>query len=82
MFSKILADRGFNYLGQDHGGDLLGGEGVGAAQVLDLDLGVAIIIDDLEGPRLGVLLDGGVIGASTDQSPRKERETQSAASLR
>lgn len=57
-------------LGEDHGGDLLGGEGVGAAEVLDLDLGVAIaIIDDLEGPRLLVLLDDGVLEAATDEAP-------------
>jgi hypothetical protein len=57
---------------EDHGGDLLGGEGVGAAEVLDLDLGVAVaIINDLEGPRLHVLLDGGVLEAATDQTPRR-----------
>jgi hypothetical protein len=44
---------------------------VGAAQVLDLNLGVAVIINDLEGPRLGVLLDGGIIKPPTDQSPKK-----------
>jgi len=61
--------RGTN-LGENHGGDLLGGERVGAAEVLDLDLGVAVaIVDDLEGPRLLVLLDDGVLVAATDQAP-------------
>lgn len=57
------------YLGQDHGGDLLGREGAGLAQVLDLDLGVTLVIDDLEGPGLDVLLDRGVIEAATDKTP-------------
>ena len=42
---------------------------MGAAEVLDLDLGVAVVINDLEGPRLHVLLDGGVIEAAADQTP-------------
>jgi hypothetical protein len=58
---------------EDHGGDLLGGEGVGAAEVLDLDLGVAVaIINDLEGPRVHVLLDDGVLEAATDQTPGRD----------
>jgi len=58
------------YLGEDHGRDLLGGESVGAAEVLNLDLGVAILVNDLEGPRLHVLLDGRVIEATADKAPR------------
>ena len=43
---------------------------MGAAEVLDLDLGVArTIVDDLEGPRLLVLLDDGVLVATTDKAP-------------
>lgn len=42
---------------------------MGSAEVLNLNLGVAVLIDDLEGPRLHVLLDGGVIEAATDQTP-------------
>ena len=58
------------YLGEDHGGDLLGGESVDTAEVVNLDLGVAVtIVDNLEGPRLHVLLDGGVIDAATDETP-------------
>lgn len=58
------------YLGEDHGGDLLGGEGVDTAEVVNLNLGVAgTIVDDLEGPRLHVLLDSGVIDAATDETP-------------
>jgi len=45
---------------------------VSAAEILDLDLGVAVaIVNDLEGPRLHVLLDGRVIEAATDQTPRR-----------
>ena len=58
------------YLGEDHGGDLLGGEGVDTAEVVNLNLGVAVaIVDNLEGPRLHILLDGGVIDAATDETP-------------
>lgn len=42
---------------------------MGAAKVLDLDLGGAVIIDDLEGPGLHVLLDGRVIKPATDETP-------------
>lgn len=56
-------------LGQDHGGDLLGRELVGGAKVLDLNLGVAFIVDDLEGPRLHVLLDSRVIEAAANETP-------------
>jgi hypothetical protein len=46
---------------------------VGAAEILDLDLGVAVaIVNDLEGPRLHVLLDGRVIEAATDQTPKND----------
>lgn len=57
------------HLEEDHGGDLLGGERLGLAEVLDLDLGVTVVVDDLEGPRLDVLLDSGVIETATDQTP-------------
>lgn len=57
------------YLEEDHGGDLLGGEALLLAEVLNLDLGVASIVNDLEGPRLDILLDGGVIEATADQTP-------------
>lgn len=60
-----------SHLGQDHGRDLLGRELLGLAEVLDLDLGVAVVVNDLEGPGLHVLLDGGVIEAAADQTPEK-----------
>jgi hypothetical protein len=56
-------------LEENHGGDLLGGESLLLAKVLNLDLGVAAIVNDGEGPGLDVLLDGGVIVAATDQTP-------------
>lgn len=63
---------GLIYLEENHGRDLLGGELLGLVEVLDLNLGVAAIVDNLEGPRLDVLLDGGVIEAATDQTPREK----------
>lgn len=60
-----------SYLDQDHGRDLLSGELLGLTEVLDLDLGVAVVVDNLEGPGLHVLLDGRVIEAATDQTPEE-----------
>lgn len=57
------------YLDEDHGGDLLGGEGLLLAEVLNLDFGAAVVINDGEGPRLDVLLDGGVVETTADQTP-------------
>jgi hypothetical protein len=56
------------HLEENHGGDLLGREGLGLAEVLNLDLGLGVVVNDLEGPGLDVLLDGGVIEAATDQT--------------
>lgn len=43
---------------------------MGAAEVLNGDLGVTrTIVNDLEGPRLHILLDGRVIEAATDETP-------------
>lgn len=57
------------YLHEDHGGDLLGREDLGLVKVLNLDNGVATLVDDLEGPGLNILLDDGVLEAATDQTP-------------
>lgn len=38
-------------------------------KVLNFNHGAALLVDDLEGPRLDILLDGGVIEAATDQTP-------------
>jgi hypothetical protein len=56
------------HLGKDHGGDLLGRELLVLTEVLDLDLGAAVVIDNLEGPRLDVLLDSRVIETTTNQT--------------
>lgn len=56
-------------LHEDHGGDLLGRESLVFAEVLNLDRWAATVIHDLEGPRLDVLLDNGVIKTATDQTP-------------
>jgi hypothetical protein len=59
------------YLGKNHGGNLLGGEGLGLAKVLDLNDGVAgtALLNNLEGPRLDVLLDNGIAERPANQSP-------------
>jgi len=59
------------YLDEDHGGDFLGRESLLLAEVLDLDLGAAVVVDDLEGPGLDVLLDGGVIESAANETPGK-----------
>lgn len=56
-------------LGKDHGRDFLRGEYLGLTEVVDLDHWVAALVDDLEGPGLDILLDGGIVEAATDQSP-------------
>lgn len=69
--SDLLAELGLSdllHLQEDHGGDLLGGESLGLAEVLDLDHGGTVVVGDLEGPRLDILLDGGVIESTTDQT--------------
>lgn len=58
-------------LEENHGRDLLSGEGLLLAEVLNLDLGLTGIIDDGERPRLDILLDGRVIEAATDETPNK-----------
>jgi hypothetical protein len=64
------------YLGENHGGDLLGREGLLLAEVLDLDLGGTVVIDDLEGPRLDVLLDGRVVEATANQTPEGKFQSE------
>jgi hypothetical protein len=57
------------HLDKDHGGDLLGRESLLLSEVLDLDLGGSIVVNDLERPGLNVLLDGGVIESAADKTP-------------
>lgn len=57
------------YLHEDHGRNLLGRESLGLAQVLDLDNGVSALVDDLEGPRLDILLDNGILESPSNQTP-------------
>lgn len=56
-------------LDENHGGDFLGREVLLLAEVIDLDSGVAVVVDDGERPRLDVLLDDGVIEGATNQTP-------------
>lgn len=58
-----------DYLHEDHRRDLLGRKGLGLAEVLDLDGRVSALLDDLEGPRLDILLDIGVIKTTADETP-------------
>jgi len=55
-------------LAQHHGGDLLRGEDLGLIEVLDLHLGAVVVVNDLEWPRLDVLLHGWVVESPTDQA--------------
>jgi hypothetical protein len=64
-----IASRVSAYLHEDHGGDLLGSEGLGLTEVLDLDGGGGTLGNDLEGPGLDILLDNRVIEGTTDQTP-------------
>lgn len=59
------------YLSQNHGRDLLRRESLLLAQVLNLHFWVALIVNDLEGPGLNILLDGGVIESSADKAPSR-----------
>jgi hypothetical protein len=68
--SRFLAGRlDGSYLDKNHGGDLLGGEVLGLPEVLDLHAGAAVGVNDLERPRLDVLLDGLVLESATNQTP-------------
>lgn len=71
MISEDLANaRALNStnLAEDHGGDFLRRESLGLAEVLNLHLRVAALVDDLERPRLNVLLDGRVVVSPSDQT--------------
>lgn len=56
------------HLGEDHGRDLLGSEGLGLALELNLDVGLTTLVDDLEGEVLHIGLDLRVGELATDQS--------------
>jgi len=55
------------HLGQDHGGNLLGCEGLALALELDLDDGLAATVDDLEGEVLHVGLNLGIVELASNQ---------------
>ena len=67
-----LANEGLRdlpHLDEDHGRDLLRGEGLLLSLVLDLEGGLGgSTIDDLEGPVLHVRLDSSLIKTTTDQT--------------
>ncbi len=59
---------GLLHLLEDHGGDLLGGEGLLFAVDVDLDGGLAVLLDELEGEVLGVLLEVGLAPLAADET--------------
>jgi len=60
---------GLTHLGKDHGGDLLGSEGLLLTLELHLDDGLAgRVLLDLEGPVLHISLHLGIIKTTTDQT--------------
>ena len=59
------------HLAEDHGGDLLGSEGLLLAGNLNLDNGLAILGDDLVGEVLDIGLDVLVVELATNQTPKE-----------
>lgn len=56
------------HLDQDHGGDLLRGEVLDHALILDVDVRLVLLADDLEGEVLHVGLDRGISETTTDEA--------------
>jgi len=56
------------HLSEDHGRDLLGRESLPLTKVLNLDHRGAALLNDLEWPRLDILLDGLVTEIPTDKT--------------
>ena len=59
---------GLTHLGENHGGDLLGSEGLGLALELNLDDGLASTVDDLEGEVLHISLDLSIGELAADET--------------
>lgn len=59
---------GLTHLGEDHGGDFLRGELLLLALELDLDDGLAALLDNLEGEVLHVGLDLGVVELASNET--------------
>lgn len=73
----LLAELGlshFLHLHEHHGGDLLGREDLGLFQVFDLNHWVAALVNDLEWPRLDILLDCWVVESSSDETSRNRKQ--------
>jgi hypothetical protein len=58
------------YLHQDHRRDFLGRECLGFTQIFNLDNGVSALVNDLERPRLDILLHDGIFITPTNETPR------------
>jgi hypothetical protein len=56
------------HLTQNHGGNLFGGEGLLLAVNLDANIGLTVLVDDLEGEVLDVILNGLVLVLLTDET--------------
>jgi len=63
-----LSLSGLTHLGEDHGGNLLGSELLGLALELDLNDGLGLLLNDLEGPVLHISLDLSVGKTTTDET--------------
>lgn len=57
------------YLHKDHRRDFLGSKGLVFAEVFDFHNRVSSLVDDLEGPRLNILLHNRVFVASANETP-------------
>ncbi|CAH1980669.1 unnamed protein product [Acanthoscelides obtectus] len=60
------------HLAEDHSGDFLGGEHLGALTGFHLDVRFAVLLDDLEGEQFDVMLDVSVVEFATNQTLRVE----------
>jgi len=69
------------YLAQHHGGDLLRRKNLVLAEILDLHLRVVLVVNDLEWPGLDILLDGGVVKSSPNETPERVLDTIPCTSL-
>lgn len=66
---SVVGGESVTNLGKNHGGDLLGGEGLDLSEVFNLNEWRAILVNDLEGPRLDVLGGVLVVEAATNETP-------------
>ena len=59
---------GLLHLRQNHGGDLLGGEGLLLVVYIDLDAGLTVLVNNGEGEVLNVILHFLLVELATDET--------------